>query len=119
MAAAGQGFNKARIICRISQRLANLVDGRVDAVIEVDEGILGPEFLVQLFTGHDFSRILQQYGQHLKGLSPELDLQSVFAQFAGAEVDFERTMRATDGVSSLAMVTKPLSWIPQYRSSIR
>jgi len=41
-------FDKARIFRRISQRFADLVDGGVQIMIDVDEG-LRPQPLLQLF----------------------------------------------------------------------
>jgi len=56
---AGQRFDVARAGRGISQGFAHFVDGRVQAVIEVDERIGGPEFLLQLFAGDDFSGTFQ------------------------------------------------------------
>ena len=43
----------------ISESFAHLVDGGVQAVVEVDEGIGGPEFLLQLFACDEIAGALQ------------------------------------------------------------
>src|SRR6266540_4143610 len=48
VAATGNGLDEAGIFRRVAQRFANLVDGFVEAVIEVDDR-LAPKFLLQLF----------------------------------------------------------------------
>jgi hypothetical protein len=66
-------------------------------VIEVDEGVFGPEFAAQFLSGHDFSRSFEQCGQHLKGLLLELYLLSALAEFPRAEIDLERTEADNSG----------------------
>src|SRR5438309_6490338 len=44
VAATGNGLDEAGMFCRVAQRFANLVDGFVEAVIEVDDR-LAPKFL--------------------------------------------------------------------------
>ena len=89
VAAAGQGFDVAGAGGGISEGLADLVDGGVEAMVEVDEGVGGPEFLLQFFAGDDFSGALEQQGEHLEGLTLQAKLDSALAQFACAEVEFE------------------------------
>jgi hypothetical protein len=47
-------------------------------MVEVDERIACPEFLLQLLPRNGFSGPLEQHGQNLKGLILELDPQTVF-----------------------------------------
>src|ERR1017187_1771583 len=65
---ASQLFDIARIGGGISQRLAHLIDRGVEAVVEVDKSVGGPELLLQLFARDHFTRPLQQQGQHLERL---------------------------------------------------
>jgi hypothetical protein len=44
----------------ISQGFAHFIDGGVETVIEIYEGIGGPQFLAKFFAGDDFTRALQQ-----------------------------------------------------------
>src|ERR1700719_4944436 len=58
VAAAGQRFAKAGIFCRVAQRLADVVDGSIQVLVRVDEGV-GPQQLLQFVAGHDLARPLQ------------------------------------------------------------
>ncbi len=89
VSATGQRFDVARTGSGVSQRLANLVDGRVQAVVEVDERVGGPELLLQLFARDHLARPLQQQSQHLKGLLLQAQLDAALAQFSRAEVQLE------------------------------
>jgi hypothetical protein len=60
-------------------------------VIEVDESIRGPEFVSQFLSRHQLPRPFKQCCQHLQWLFLELYLLSQLAQFAGVEIDRERT----------------------------
>ena len=89
MPAPGQSFDKARMSGRVTQRLADLVDRRVDAPVEVHKGAVVPKFLPQCLAGDHFARPRQQGHQHPKRLILPLDLDAALAQFTGGEVDFE------------------------------
>src|ERR1700739_1414105 len=54
VAATGDGLNEARIFRRVAQRFTNLVDGFVQAVIEVDDR-LAPNCFTQFLAGHQLS----------------------------------------------------------------
>jgi hypothetical protein len=60
MAFARQSLDEARIIGRIPQRLAQLLDRRVDAVLELDEGVGRPQRLLQFFAGDNLAVTPQQ-----------------------------------------------------------
>src|SRR5437588_348466 len=62
----GNGFNEERRGCGIAEYLANLVDGGVEAVVEVDEGVGRPETLMQLLAGDDLPGICQQNTEDLE-----------------------------------------------------
>ena len=64
----------------------NLVDRGIQAVIEVDEGVRGPELLLQFFARDDIAGAVEENGQHLERLPLQAQFGSAFAEFAGAEV---------------------------------
>jgi len=68
VAAAGDGFDEAWVVSRVAESLANLVDGFIEAVIEVDERIGGPEAPLQFLPGDDLAAVLEEHGENLKGL---------------------------------------------------
>jgi hypothetical protein len=78
-----------RIICGVSQRLAQLVDGRVHAVIKVHERVRRPEPQSQLFARDHLTRPLEQHGENLEWLPMQLDSHPTLPQFAGPRVHFE------------------------------
>src|SRR5262249_32560993 len=83
------GLNKSWVVRRITQSFANLVDGGVEAVVEVYEGVGGPERLAHFFAGDDFAWPRQQSRQYLEGLLLQLDLDPVFPQFPRGEIGLE------------------------------
>jgi hypothetical protein len=79
-------FDVAWFFGFVIQCLAKLLDCRIQAVVEIDEGIGGPKLLSKLFSGDDLSRVLEQYRQDTKRLLLEPDPVAAFAQFAGTQV---------------------------------
>jgi hypothetical protein len=67
---------------RVFQRVTELLDGRVEAVVEVHEGVTRPELLPQLLTRDQLTRPLQQQSQDPERLLLERDLAPVAAQLA-------------------------------------
>ena len=59
--AARQCFYKTRIVGGIAQRVAQFVDGGVQAVFEVNEGVRRPVLVPQFLPRHHFTRPLQQH----------------------------------------------------------
>ena len=46
-------------------------------MLEVDEGLRGPELVTQLFTRDEFSRLAEKLVENLKGLRTQLELDAV------------------------------------------
>ena len=87
--AARCGFDEARVVGRIAEYLADLVDGFVQAVVELDEGVGRPQLLTQFFTGDNLARPLEQDDKQAERLVLEIDLEPFLAQFRRGEVHFE------------------------------
>jgi hypothetical protein len=68
---------------------ADLPDGKVEALLEVDERLRAPNLPSQVLPGDDFAGATYQHGQNLGGLALELQGNSIPPQFAGAEIQFE------------------------------
>ena len=94
----GQSFDVARLIGVIFQRFAQLFDGSVDAVLEVNKSVGGPQSVAEFFPRYQFAGMFEQDGQNLERHFLELDLAAVMAQFVGGEVGFEG---AETGMTSL------------------
>ena len=67
---------------------AQLVDGRVQAVVEIYERIRRPVLVPQLLTRHHFARSLQ-HRQYAERLFLQLDALALLAQFSRTEIDLE------------------------------
>ena len=91
VSAATSGGDEARILRVVRQGLAQLVDGSVQAGVEVDEGVRRPEALAKLVARNHFSGPLQEDGEHGEGALLQPDDDAIPAQFASAEVDFIET----------------------------
>ena len=84
-----EGLDVTGGLGRVAQGLPQLPHGRVEAVVEVDERVRGPELVPQLLSGHHLARPLQEQGQQAKRLILQTDLQSLPAQLPGREVDLK------------------------------
>ena len=83
------GFNKAGTLRRVAESLTDFADRFVETVVEIHEGVRGPEFLLKLFPSHDLTGVLKHHRQELEGLFLKPYSQSVLAQFARAKIQFE------------------------------
>jgi hypothetical protein len=89
IAIAGQCFYKPRVLGVVPQCLAQFIHGSVNAVFKVNEGIGGPEFLLDLFPRHHFTVLLKERGENLEGSLLQLDLIAVAPQFTTSKVNLE------------------------------
>lgn len=58
-------------------------------MVEVNEGVGGPESCAEFFPGHGFSAAFQQHAKDLEGLILQLDADAAFAQFRFLKINFE------------------------------
>src|SRR6202035_5549497 len=91
ISAAGVRFDESRTVCRVSQRFPYFVNGRVEPLIEVNEGALGPEFLAQYFPADYLSWMLDQEHQDLDRLPLQLDRQTILVEIAVSQVQPKRS----------------------------
>src|SRR5579884_3405628 len=89
VASARLGFDETRVRGGVAQRFAQLVDSSIQAVVEIDEGIGGPEAVAEVFAGDDIARALEQDNQYLERLFLELDFAAIAKEFARADIGFE------------------------------
>jgi hypothetical protein len=95
VAPPGYRFHKARTLSGIAQGLPNFIDGFVQAVIEVNKCVGGPQVLLQFFPSNHFPGMLEQHSKHLKWLFLQPDLHPVLAQFTRPKIHFENTKTET------------------------
>ena len=84
-----KGLNVPGARCGIAQNLPNLIYRRIQAMVEIDEGVGGPKFLPQVIPRDDFTSPLQQNREHLPGLALQTQFHAILAQFSGVKVKFE------------------------------
>jgi hypothetical protein len=87
VAAARQGFDETRVLMRIAESAAERLDRCIHAMLEIDEGVGGPEAGLQLFSGEQLAGLFEKQGENLEGTAGEMDLRTVFAQLAGTEIN--------------------------------
>jgi len=68
IASAGEGLDVLRLVRRVAQCAPEILDGGVDAVVKLDNSVVGPQLLPDLFAGDDFASALDQYPQDLQRL---------------------------------------------------
>jgi len=89
VAATRESFDEARIFCGITQCAAQALDGGIQAVVEVHEGVRRPQLAAQLFPGDHLAGPFKKECQELERLVLELDFRAVSAEFTGTKVGFE------------------------------
>ncbi len=68
IAAASHCLDVFRGVGGISEGLTQFVDGGVDAVVELNHGVVGPKLSLDLFPADDLSGALDEHAQDLEGL---------------------------------------------------
>src|SRR5260370_42370381 len=81
-----QRFHVAWLVRRIPQRIPQPFNRCVDAVIELYDGVVRPEFLANLLAQHHLAGMRHEHQQDSEGLFLEPDLDAVVAQLSGANV---------------------------------
>ena len=91
VSAARHRLDVLRVVRRISQGSAHLINRRVQTMLEVHERSLAPYFLAQLFPAYRFARVLEQNEQYLKRLARQPYSNPVLSNFPRPRRDFERS----------------------------
>jgi hypothetical protein len=80
ISAARDGLDETRVVGVVSKCGANLVDGKVDAPLKIDECVVAPDVLVDFFAGDKLSRAICQEQENGKLLRLQPDQVAAFAQ---------------------------------------
>lgn len=75
------GFNEARVNRRVTQDFAQCIDSSVQALIEIDKRVIGPQTLPEFLAGNELARFFQHQDQHSECLLAQLNPSAVFAKF--------------------------------------
>src|SRR5207249_11786682 len=89
IALARQSLDKSWIFGRVFQRLAQLLDGLVQTLIEVAEGVVRPERPLQFLPRDQLPRAPQQQRENFERLILERYFPAALAQLSGRKIQFE------------------------------
>ena len=78
-------------VSRVAEGLANLADAEVEALLEIHEGVAGPDVLANLIARDHFARPAHEEREHLRRLRREFDQIAVLAKLAAGDVQLERS----------------------------
>ena len=99
--ATRNSFYKARTFCGVAEALADFADRSVEPVVEIQESVRRPEFLLKFLASYDLAGVLEQHRQDLEGLFLKPYPKAVPAQFAGPKIQLENpkkgAARGADG----------------------
>ena len=93
IATLGQCLDEARIVCGISQRFPDFVDGAGEGALKVYGGVCTPDLPLQFLAGDDLAGPCQQRRENGEGLACKPDLVPGFPEFSCMKVDFEQAER--------------------------
>ena len=85
----------------VAERRPNPVDGFVHTVVEIDEGVGGPQAVTKLFPGNGVARALEQHRQNLKLLLLKSEPHALLPQLAGSKIQLEHAEPEADGRAGL------------------
>jgi len=83
------GLDESRRLGAVGERQPDLPDAVVQTLIEVDERVVGPDFLPDLFPRQELSGAARQEGEHFHGLRLKLDQPAASAQLAVRRIELE------------------------------
>ena len=98
------GLQKPRSRRRIPKRLPDLLNRRIQALVELDELVLGPEAVLELLSGDDLAGLLEQSLEDAERLVLQPHLHAALAQLAGGEVDLEDAEAKRAHFSALTII---------------
>src|SRR5262249_5461818 len=89
VATARHGFDETWALGDIAEAIAQPVDDRVEAVVEVDERVRLPQPAAQLLARYDLTGPLEQRHENLKRLLLKPEPDPVFSQLPSRRVEFK------------------------------
>src|SRR5262249_17301762 len=93
ISAARNGLDPTRALAGVPEHLPKFVNGSIQAPIEIDERVGGPEPLLKLLPGYYLSRPFEQKQQHLKWLLLESEFDALPAQLTAMHLEDTKTHR--------------------------
>ena len=88
IAALGESFDEAGVVGFVGEGVAQFVDGGVQAVFEIHEGVSRPESLLELLARDNEARVFEEDCKNLERAILDFEADAGFAEFAGEQVRF-------------------------------
>ena len=82
-------FNELRRLGGVAKRLTRFLDGRVQAVFEIDECVALPQPLAQILARDEFAWVFEQRDEDLSWMLLEADRCPVVVQLTGRSIELE------------------------------
>ena len=89
VAAFRDGFDVNRRVGNVAQGVAEFHHGRVETVVEVNEGVGGPEDTAEVFAADELAGMLEEIDKHPERLLADANGNAVAPQLGIASVDFK------------------------------
>jgi len=109
VSAPRERFHETGILGGVAQGVAQALDGRVQAMIEVYKRIGWPQAGVKIFPGNNFTGTLEKHGQDLQGLFLEANFDAVAAQLSRAKV-YLKDSKADNSVCGISRHLADPDW---------
>ena len=90
IAAPWEGLYIARCLRIVAEGGANLPDGGVKSLIEINERLFAPDLAPDLLPSEYLVRVGCKQSEHFAGLRREVDQSFSFEELKGLEVELER-----------------------------
>ena len=87
IAFTGDGLDESWGLRGVSQSLAQPPDGRIEAVVKIDKGVVRPQSLAKLVAPDHHPGTLEECFQQLERLPLQTDARAVADDFARVEID--------------------------------
>jgi hypothetical protein len=85
----GKSLDVERMLGGVIEGLTDLLDGFVEPLVKVHEGVVRPEAAAQFLAGDELAGTFQEGGEHLEGLFLEVNLTALLADFSRLKVSLE------------------------------
>jgi len=76
---SSERFDEHWSVRRFAQSIAQPLDGSIESMIKIDEGVRRPEPIAQFVTGNHFPGMLQKQAKNAERLLLEFELDSILA----------------------------------------
>ena len=103
ISATRNGFDVTRIVSFVGKGVAKFADRGVQASLEIDESVFGPQVLLQFRSGDDLALALREQDENTQRLFLKANARAVFANFARCQVHMKRPNLRIGGLETCSI----------------